>query len=144
MLVGTFNLDSSCIQESVNLFSKHFSSVYSSKLIIPNLQSLDLTFFDLPNNCYFTPNDVLLKLNSLKNVFSLGPDGIPGDFLYRIRYVILYLFWSLFRRSLNESTYPVMWKIGSITPILKSGNPSLVTNYRPVSILGHISKNLSP
>ncbi|KAL5237456.1 hypothetical protein ACI65C_004866 [Semiaphis heraclei] len=62
--IVSFNgVDSSCIQESVNLFSKHFSSVYSSKSIIPNLQSLDLPFFDLPNNCYFTPNDVLLKLN---------------------------------------------------------------------------------
>jgi retron-type reverse transcriptase len=33
-----------------------------------------------------------------------------------------------------------MWKIGSITPILKSGCRSLVTNYRPISVLGHISK----
>uniref|UniRef100_A0A2S2NAB7 Putative RNA-directed DNA polymerase n=1 Tax=Schizaphis graminum TaxID=13262 RepID=A0A2S2NAB7_SCHGA len=139
-IVSFDGVDSSCIQEIVNLFSKHFSSVYSSKSFIPNFQPLNLPFFDLPNNWYFTPNDVLLKLNSLKNVFSLGPDGIPGDFLYRIRYVIFCPLWSLFRRSLDESTFPDMWKIGSITPILKSGNPSLVTNYRPISILGHISK----
>jgi len=35
-----------------------------------------------------------------------------------------------------------MWKISSITPILKSGSPSLVTNYRSISTLGHISKNV--
>jgi hypothetical protein len=38
------------------------------------------------------------------------------------------------------STFPDMWKIGSITSILKSGSPSLVNNYRPISILGNISK----
>lgn len=27
-----------------------------------------------------------------------------------------------------------------ITPILKSGNPSIISNYRPISILSHISK----
>ncbi|KAL5238619.1 hypothetical protein ACI65C_006029 [Semiaphis heraclei] len=76
-IVSFDGVDSSCIQESVNLFSKHFSSVYSSKSIIPNLQSLDLPFFDLPNNCYFTPNDVLLKLNSISRRVDINNSYCP-------------------------------------------------------------------
>lgn len=33
-----------------------------------------------------------------------------------------------------------MLKLGSITSTLKSGNPSVVSNYRPISIQSHITK----
>lgn len=65
---------------------------------------------------------------------------IPGDFLYRTRYIIFYPLWFLFRKSPDNSIFHEMWKIGSFTPILKSGSHSFVTNYRLISILGHISK----
>jgi hypothetical protein len=138
--VSLDGVNSSYKLESVNLFAKHFFSVYSSEPVTSNLQTLDIQFFDLPNNCYFSANYVLLKFNTLKNVSSTVPDGIPGDFLYRTRSIILYLLWSLLRRSLDDSIFPDMWKIGSITPILKSGCRSLGTNYRPISVLGHIFK----
>jgi hypothetical protein len=35
-----------------------------------------------------------------------------------------------------------VWKTSSITPVFKSGDPSLVSNYRSISILPHISKLL--
>lgn len=66
---------SSCKKESVNMFAKHLYSVYSSKSAPYNLQPFNIPFCDLPNNCPFTPNEVLLKLNILKNVSSTGPDG---------------------------------------------------------------------
>lgn len=38
----------------LNLFAaKHFSSVYSSKLVDYDLINLNIPFFDPPNNCYF-------------------------------------------------------------------------------------------
>jgi hypothetical protein len=46
----------------------------------------------------------------------------------------------LFRRSLDEGIFPAIWKTCSITPVFKSGDPSLVSNYRPISILPHIAK----
>ncbi|XP_022161878.1 uncharacterized protein LOC111027769, partial [Myzus persicae] len=138
--VSLIGVNSSSKLESVNLFAKHFSSVYPPEPVTSNLQILDIQFFDLPNNCYFSANDVLLKLNTLENVSSIGPDGIPGYFLYKTRFIIFYPLWILFRRSHDDSTFPDMWKIGSITPILKSGCRTSVTNYRPISILGHNSK----
>jgi hypothetical protein len=41
---------------------------------------------------------------------------------------------------MDEGIFPSAWKIGSVTPILKSGDPSNVTNYRPITILPHLSK----
>jgi len=108
--VNLSSVTSTCEKDSVNLFADHFSSAYSSNLIDINLQSLKIPSFDLPKNCVFSPNDVLLKLVALKNVSSCGPDGIPGDFLYKIRQVIFFPLWFLFRRSLNESFFLIFGK----------------------------------
>jgi len=40
----------------------------------------------------------------------------------------------------DEGTFPDIWKLCSITPVLKSGDASQVSNYRPISILSHIAK----
>uniref|UniRef100_A0A1X7UFN3 Reverse transcriptase domain-containing protein n=1 Tax=Amphimedon queenslandica TaxID=400682 RepID=A0A1X7UFN3_AMPQE len=46
-------------------------------------------------------------------------------------------------RSLeNFSTIPSEWKVHRITPVYKSGDKSLVTNYRPISLLCIASKVL--
>ena len=48
----------------------------------------------------------------------------------------------LFNKSLSTGVVPCDWKISAITPILKSGDPSLVNNYRPISLLSLTSKLL--
>jgi len=83
---------------------------------------------------------VFHKLTSLRNVTSIGPDGISGDFLYNLRHVISFPLWTLFRLSLNQGIFPEIWKISSLTPIPKSNNTSEIANYRPIAILSHISK----
>ena len=44
--------------------------------------------------------------------------------------------------SLSTNTVPTLWKSAKITPIIKSGNPDLVENYRPILILPTLSKLL--
>ena len=44
--------------------------------------------------------------------------------------------------SLSKQSIPYEWKCHSITPIFKSGDKSLVKNYRPISLLCIISKIL--
>jgi len=41
---------------------------------------------------------------------------------------------------LDEDVFPSVWKICSVTPVLKSSDPSLVTSYRSISISPHIAK----
>lgn len=46
----------------------------------------------------------------------------------------------MFRRSIDSGIFLSALKLGSIRPILKSGDPTDVTNYRPITILPHLSK----
>ncbi|KAL4107267.1 hypothetical protein QTP88_017643 [Uroleucon formosanum] len=126
--------------ESISsLFSSYFNSVYvpspaSSLPVIPFAQHT------LPSDCIFNVDDVENGLAALKNVHSVGLDGLSGTFLYNIRSVLCFPLWLLFRRSMDDGIFPSMLKISSVTPVFKSGDKSNVTNYRPISILSHIAK----
>ena len=48
----------------------------------------------------------------------------------------------IFDLSLKSGTFPEKMKIVRVTPVFKSGNTSLMTNYRPISVLPCFSKML--
>ena len=50
----------------------------------------------------------------------------------------------LFQQCIKLNQIPHGWKIHLITPILKSGNPSEVTNYRPIASVDGVSSSLLP
>jgi len=133
-------MSTSCPTESANLFSKYFSSVYNqpTPTHTPNLsQNLP---FELPSTSSFSLTDVVTALETLKNNNSNGPDGISARLLYNCRHSLAFPIYLLYRYAFDNSTFPDVWKMSSITPILKSGDPSLVSNYRPISILPHLAK----
>ncbi|KAF0750563.1 Reverse transcriptase domain-containing protein [Aphis craccivora] len=130
---------SNCNQESANLFAKHFESVYTLP-ITPSSNLTSLPTFYLPSNAYFSVEDVYQHLFSLRGNVSLGPDGIPGDFLFKLRDTLSWPFWLLFRKSLDMGIFPSLLKSSSLIPFLKTGNPSKVMNYRPIANLSHVSK----
>lgn len=85
--------------------------------------------FDFPSCIYiYVRNNKLIKV-----------DDIPVDFLYNLRDLLSFYLHLLFQKSLSEGESPFIFKLRSITPILKSGNPTNVSNYRPISALCHIS-----
>jgi hypothetical protein len=45
----------------------------------------------------------------------------------------------LFNKSLQERKFPKDWKLAYVIPIFKSGDKSLVSNYRPIALLCTIS-----
>jgi len=83
------------------MFLKYFLSVYFSNLVDIDLLSLKIPLFNVPNNLLLLfLLDFLLKLAALENVLSLGPDGILlGDFLFKIRNIIYYSLWFIFKRT---------------------------------------------
>lgn len=79
----SFNhLTGSTEQEFVNFFASYFNSVYSSSTINTNFRSLCIPFFNFPKDVFFSTADVLLRLSSFQALSSVGPDDIPGDFLF--------------------------------------------------------------
>ncbi|XP_015369815.1 PREDICTED: uncharacterized protein LOC107165892 [Diuraphis noxia] len=127
--------------ESANLFSDYFKSFFGTST--PNQSHSNSPYslpFDLLSDFKFSPENIFSTLSTLCNKTSTDPDVIPAIFLFNCRLSIYIPLFLLFRRSLDECTFPNIWKICSATPVLKSGDASDVTNYRPISIISHIAK----
>ena len=86
--------------------------------------------------------DVLEALQCLTPDKSSELDGIGPKLLKNCALALYIPVHHLFSISLASHTIPSEWKIHSITPIHKSGDKSLVSNYRPISLLCIISKVL--
>jgi hypothetical protein len=86
------------------------------------------------SNIIFSYNSVVSHLQKLPPKSSKSPDGYPAIFLKSIANVIAIPFSILFEMSMSKNVIPRIWKTAIICPIFKKGNPSLSTNYRPISM----------
>lgn len=129
-------------QDIVNLFSRYFASTYK-KVNAPSLSTPVIKSFQSINNCDIIPLDVFNELDTLNYKTPTGPDGINPLFLYTCRFVLSAPITFLFNTSLNTSCFPPIWKSTFINPILKNGDKSLISNYRPISIISIIPKIFS-
>lgn len=124
-------------------FASFFSSVYRNpiKLSTPSLDTYtsdQFTFF--PSSISISLAEVHSALNSLSSTRGSGPDGIAASFLYLFRDFLYLPLCFIFNISLSEGVFPSIWKISRVSPILKSGNPANVSNYRPISCLPFLGK----
>ena len=79
----------------------------------------------------------LLKIDSNK---STGVDGISSRMLKLAASIIAPSITKLIKLSFSLNVFPSRWKTAKVTPIFKSGVPTDVTNYRPISVLPILSK----
>jgi len=63
--------------------------------------------------------------------------GAPGKL-----HLIAYPLYLLFKRSLNDNIFPSCWKTTHVLPLFKKDDSHISSNYRPVSLLGCLSKIL--
>jgi len=83
--------------------------------------------------------NVLLDLDASK---AMGSDGIPPIVLQRCALTLYQPLSYLFNLTLQFSYLPSDWKVHKIVPIFKSGDPTSVKNYCPISLLSNTSKVL--
>lgn len=81
--------------------------------------------------------DVILTLDPNKAV---GPDLVSNRMLKEVKNEVAYPLLLLFNKSLREKKFPSSWKLAYVIPVFKSGDSSLVSNYRPIALLCTISK----
>jgi hypothetical protein len=81
----------------------------------------------------------LKKLNKKK---SSGFDGLSQENLLLGATNLVAPLTLIVNQSIVEGEFPKEWKEAVVTPILKKGNPQLLSNYRPVSCLPAASKVL--
>lgn len=62
-------------------------------------------------------------------MYIIDPDGLSGDFLFNLKFFFSYPLLLLFKWPLDKSTFSDLFKLSSITLILKKGDTSLINNY---------------
>ena len=90
-----------------------------------------------------SPDEVHKLLRTMKVKTASGPDGLSSHMLRNTASAIYSPLTDLFNKSLSSGVVPFQWKLSNITPVFKGqGNPSSVSNYRPISLLSLPSKVL--
>ena len=89
------------------------------------------------------PNDIETLINGLDTSKGAGVDEISPKLLKEGTHELKYHLTNLFNISISTGIFPKCHKLARCVPVFKrNGDSSLVTNYRPISIITSISKLL--
>lgn len=126
-------------QNIVNGFANFFSSIYtqSNHLLMNNLISYHCNSINIIR---ITEDDILKAIKKLKNKMTSGLDNVPSFLVRDCAMVFVKPLHILFNLVLATSRFPDLWKATKICPILKSGDPSFLNNYRSIAILSNFAK----
>lgn len=139
---------------SLNCCNEFFASV-GKKLAHRTLDKISTTEaslaatvkmpFTKSGSFFMTPTD---EDEVGKLIADMKPDSAPGmdqctpKLIKQMREVLLGPITHIFNLSLSSGTFPESWKTAIVTPILKSGDKSNPSNYRPISLLTIFAKLL--
>ena len=126
-------------QAIVDAFATFFESTFinsGDSNQLPQCES-SLPFFNISK---ITEEQVVKAIKSLKNSFTTGPDGIPSFIVKDCCNVLCEPLLIIFNTGITSSTFPMCWRTSKVCPILKSGDSSVINNYRPISILSNFAK----
>ena len=105
-----------------------------------NPPHLESTNTDTLSNVVLTPLEVQTVLNILPLGKAAGPDGINNRILRELAFELSVPLCQLFNYSLNMCKVPDVWKQANVCAVFKKGDRSLVSNYRPISLLNTLEK----
>ena len=91
-------------------------------------------------NC--TEQGVLKIVNKFKNKKSMDTDGLSMNLVKKVINNIIKPLTYICNNSFQEGGFPDNMKISKVIPILKYGDNSILSNYRPISLLSQFSKIL--
>ena len=103
---------------------------------LPDINRLNSHF----DSIVFTRLEVESVLKSLALGKASGPNGLSNRILRKLSNELLTPFCSLFNQFLRSGTFPTQYKEANVCPVPKKGDTSIVSNYRPISLLNSESK----
>ena len=124
------------------VFNEFFAS--ASKLNESNaklpINSTPIPGISTISEIIITEQEVKDQINVLKSNKGFGPDQISPKFIKFGGHVLITPLTNLFNKSLQCAKVPKLWKRANVIPVHKKDSRSLITNYRPVSLLSVMSK----
>ena len=85
---------------------------------------------------------IIDAIQELSPTSAAGPDGLPSSLLVNSATELVPFLLIIFAHSLSSGVVPPSFKRAAITPVFKSGDRSVPSNYRPISLSSVISKVL--
>ena len=133
--------------EIAEQFSLYFSSLATNlrdNLPISNVDPLSYLPSRLSSSMYLFPVSIEEVRKLIKNVKNTKGNihNIPVTILKEINYYIAPTICKIINLCYRTGKFPVCLKRATIIPIFKNGNPNLLKNYRPISLLPVFSKIL--
>ncbi len=129
--------------EKSNILNNFFRD--QTLLLEPDTSAPTIEPYTLRNNLEsitFTENEIETLLAKVPLGKASGPDGVNNRILKELKHELATPLTDLFNASIQLGQFPNEWKKANVVPIFKAGNPSLPSNYRPISLLSTISKVL--
>jgi len=135
-------------KEMADIFNNFFANIGQD--LAKKIPKVDANFRDyltgsIPQSIFLNPTtacEITTIIAGLKNSDSKGYDELSVCLLKKCSYELVLPLTSIFNQSILEGTVPDQLKIAKVVPVYKSENRSLVSNYRPISVLPAISKIL--
>ena len=128
-----------------NSFNEYFVSI--GRKLAEKIQPAQhfSSYLNVPSETVFnfvpvTEQNISDIIKNLKNKSSYGHDCLSNILIKRIQNVLIEPLTFLINQSLSKGIFPNELKISRVKPLYKSGNSSLLSNYRPISVLSSISK----
>lgn len=125
-----------CNDYFANIGSNMLSNISEPENFCHSLENISNSMFLTP----VTENEIIKHINSLKNQSAPGIDGVTTKILKLIHSHILSPLVHIINLSFKTGIVPHQFKISIITPIHKSGDKTLISNYRPISLISNFSK----
>ena len=85
-------------------------------------------------------NDIRKIADKLDNKKSWGIDGISNIIMKSIINILNKAITIIINQMLETGVFPDKLKVAKVIPLFKKGDPTLLTNYRPISLLPSLSK----
>ena len=136
-------------KEIANSFNVYFASIgdkLASEIKTPTNDEASFTSYlvnPTMNRLKFrhiAEEDTMKAIDNLENKNSSGHDGISNKLLKSIRYELCKPLTLIINQMLSSGVFPETFKKSKIIPLYKKGHSSLLSNYRPISLLPTISK----
>ena len=148
-LADTFIINGKCVTDKT-VISKKFNEYFVN--IGPSLANKINTSEDIYQS-YMKGNfinsfglvetdasEIVSVVKSLKTKTSAGHDNIPVDIMKLTINQTASVLAKIVNKSFTEGKVPNLLKIAKVSPVFKSGDKSIISNYRPISILPSFSK----